>query len=64
MRQLRDLCEAHRRRHALQRVSVAEDVVDDTDLLHVLFETQKTFVQGLQMLMRLIQEHIHILVIH
>ena len=64
MRQFSDLGKAHRRRHTLQCVSITEDVIDGTDLLHVLFEAQKPFIQGLQMFMRLIQEHVHILVIH
>ena len=62
MRELGNLVEAHRRRHAFQRVRVAEDLVDDRGLLHVVLEAQQAIVQRLQMLMRLVEEHIHVLI--
>ena len=51
MRQLRNLGKSHRRGHALERVRVAEDVVDGADLLHVLLEAEQAFIQRLKMLM-------------
>ena len=64
MRQFCNLGIPHRCRHALQCVCVAEYVIDRADFFHVLLETQQSFIQRLQMFVRLIQEHVHILVIH
>ena len=64
VRQLCNLGKAHRCGHPFECMCVAEDVVDGADLLHVLFEAQKAFIERLQVLVRLIQEHVHILVIH
>ena len=62
MGQLGDLVVAHRRRHALQGMCVTEDLIDDRNILCIVLQTQQAIVQRLQMLMRLVQEHVHILI--
>ena len=49
VRKLCDLVVAHRRGHALQRVRIAENIVDDRYIVLVFLQLQETFVQGLQM---------------
>ncbi len=62
MRELCDLVVAHRRGHAFQRVRIAEDLVDDRRVLHVVLEAQEAVVQRLQMLVGLVEEHVHVLI--
>ena len=45
MREFCNLGKAHRCRHALERMCIAKDVVNGVDLLHVLLETQKAFIE-------------------
>ena len=62
MRQFCNLIVAHRRRHTLQRMRIAENLIDDRYVFGILFQTQKALIQGLQMFVRFIQKHIHILI--
>ena len=62
MRELSDLVEAHRRRHAFERMRVTENLIDDGGILHIVLKAQESIVERLQMLVRLVEEHVHVLI--
>ncbi len=62
MRELGNLVIAHGRRHALQSVGIAEYLIDYVLVLAVFLDIQEPVIQRLQMLMRFIKEHSHVLI--